>query len=247
MVRTYNKNGFTLVELAVVLIIIALLVAGVTQGNKILKSAKLRTVISDISVFTSAVENFRQQYNALPGDMANAHSFWDDGANGVCGTAAQCNGNGNRNIQWGNGPNSSESFRAWQHLSLSGILPGSYSGVAGSGGNNHADVGVSVPASRIKGGGYILQYGNWYGVPSRNGMQFGSATSNGGTINSIITSRDAYYIDQKMDDDSPYYGTVQTYKGNEYSGNDCTSGSGAATAYKLTENKKSCRMRFYFK
>lgn len=76
-----NKKAFSLVELSIVLIIIGLLVAGVSGGSKLIHSAKLNNIISDIQSLDSNVSVFKLTYSELPGDMPNAKDFF--GATGV--------------------------------------------------------------------------------------------------------------------------------------------------------------------
>jgi prepilin-type N-terminal cleavage/methylation domain-containing protein len=111
-----KKSGFTLVELAIVIVVIGLLVGGVLQGQELIKQAKLRAVINEQKNFERAVYSFQSKYNALPGDMPNAFQFF--GAN--CGAdttddSVGCNGDGNGIIE-GYYPKS-EGVKAWEHLS----------------------------------------------------------------------------------------------------------------------------------
>ena len=64
-----NNYGFTLVELSIVLIVIALVIAGVLTGQTLIKNAKLISVYDDITKFTNAFNTFRDSYKAIPGDL----------------------------------------------------------------------------------------------------------------------------------------------------------------------------------
>ena len=57
MINT-NKKGFSLIELSIVLIIIGLLVAGITGGASLIKSAELRAVMTDIRNYQTAVNAY---------------------------------------------------------------------------------------------------------------------------------------------------------------------------------------------
>ena len=92
-----KKSGFTLVELAIVIVVIGLLVGGVLQGQELIKQANIRSQIAQFEDINRATFTFRAKYNALPGDMNNATSFWGDLIdidNPTIGTTATCNGNG---------------------------------------------------------------------------------------------------------------------------------------------------------
>ncbi len=66
-----HRNAFTLVELAIVLVIIGLIVGGVLVGQDLIKAAQIRSTISDIEKYNAATTTFREKYNGLPGDLLN--------------------------------------------------------------------------------------------------------------------------------------------------------------------------------
>ncbi len=73
--KSNNKSGFTLVELAIVLVIIGLLVGGVLQGQELIKQAQIRSTITELSQFDTAVNTFRAKYRQIPGDISKAAAF----------------------------------------------------------------------------------------------------------------------------------------------------------------------------
>ena len=62
-----NTKGFSLIELSIVLIIIGLLIAGITGGASLIKSAELRATISEIRNYQTAVNAFYTEQGYLPG------------------------------------------------------------------------------------------------------------------------------------------------------------------------------------
>ncbi len=131
--KALYKQGFTLIELSIVLVIIGLLVGGIFIGNEMIRQSQLRSVLTDIEQFQTAILTFRGKYNGLPGDLSNATSFF--GTNPNCnsdgiGTGTEtCNGNGNGWVDFiASGVPPWESFLAWQQLANAGLIRGTYTG-----------------------------------------------------------------------------------------------------------------------
>lgn len=68
MQRINQQGGFTLVEIAIVLVIIGLLLGGALKGQEMIKNAEIRNVITDIRGLSTALYAYRDRYNAIPGD-----------------------------------------------------------------------------------------------------------------------------------------------------------------------------------
>ncbi len=67
--RNHIQNGFTLVELSVVLVIVGLLVGALFVGKKLLAAAEVRSTISRLNQYDQAINSFRAKYKYLPGDL----------------------------------------------------------------------------------------------------------------------------------------------------------------------------------
>lgn len=117
-----RNKGFTLLELAIVIVIIGLIVAGISAGQSLVSAAKARSVISESEQYKLAFNNFRLQYghNSFPGDFDQANSYWP--GCGVGAAEADCNGDGDSLISRSSTADDSEQLRAWQHLSLAGLI-----------------------------------------------------------------------------------------------------------------------------
>jgi prepilin-type N-terminal cleavage/methylation domain-containing protein len=67
---SYSRLGFTLFEIAIVMVIIGLLVGGVLVGQNLVESAAVKGTMKQIAHYDSAIENFQTRYNKLPGDTS---------------------------------------------------------------------------------------------------------------------------------------------------------------------------------
>src|SRR5437879_12459946 len=125
--RNSTDAGFTLVEIAIVLVIIGLLLGGILKGQEMITQAKIKNVINDFNGITVAITSYQDRYRALPGDDKNATARWTIQA------PASGDGNGviaglyNANDTSGTGgapAAAAESNLFWQHLRIAGFVPG---------------------------------------------------------------------------------------------------------------------------
>src|SRR5437016_14617021 len=73
---TKRQQGFTLVEIAIVLVIIGLLLGGILKGQEMITQAKIKNVIADFSGISAAYHGYQDRYRAIPGDDPNAGTRW---------------------------------------------------------------------------------------------------------------------------------------------------------------------------
>ncbi len=133
-----NQAGFTLVEIAIVLVIIGLLLGGVLKGQELINSAKIKNMINDIRSTSTFVSGYQDRFRAFPGDQTAAQLVTNFGATpvtpfaGGAPVAAQAgaggappNGNGHLDGNW-NDPlaTPSESFVFWSHVRLANLAAG---------------------------------------------------------------------------------------------------------------------------
>jgi len=125
--KRLSQAGFTLVEIAIVLVIIGLLLGGILKGQEMITQAKIKNVINDMTGVAAAMYGYQDRYRALPGDDPNAGTRWNgtatsgDGNGVIIGTytAAITSAAGALPIT---GP---ESVLFWHHLRLAGFVSGS--------------------------------------------------------------------------------------------------------------------------
>ena len=108
-----RARGFTLVEIAIVLVIIGLLLGGVLKGQSLIDSARVKNIIQQSTSLTAAVNAYQDKFRALPGDDIQG-TIHAPGATG--------NGNGDGQI--------TEYLLAPQHLALAGFITGSFNGTS---------------------------------------------------------------------------------------------------------------------
>jgi prepilin-type N-terminal cleavage/methylation domain-containing protein len=72
--NTRSQAGFTLVELAIVMIIIGLLIAGVLKGQQLIGNAKVTAQVAQFKAIDAATSTFKDMYASLPGDITNPNT-----------------------------------------------------------------------------------------------------------------------------------------------------------------------------
>jgi prepilin-type N-terminal cleavage/methylation domain-containing protein len=240
------EGGFTLVELAIVMIIIGLLIAGVLKGQALINNAQVTATVAQMKATDAATTTFKDTYAALPGNIQNPGTRLPNG----CNLNALCNtgGTGNGNIS--NLPNltpvGAEGERFFVHLNAAGLITGIVPGVTGS-----LVVGQNFPATKIS-NNVVLVGGTTTGAAAGFATALGSfAAHSAGTyliINQAIgvpgatvglMPDQALRIDTKLDDGVPDtgqvigIGTVGIVAGN------CGSTSGATPGQYATINSQA--------
>lgn len=120
IVRISRQSGFTLVEIAIVLVIIGLLIGGVLKGQELINSAKVKNLALDFRNIPPLIYNYQDKFRALPGDDVAAATHLKGGVNAGTGTP----GNGSLDGNWDSTTKTDETFLLWQHLRLAGLLNG---------------------------------------------------------------------------------------------------------------------------
>ena len=247
------QRGFSLVELSIVLIILGLLVGGVLAGKSMLRAAELRVVVNEGTKYTTAVVSFRDKYLGLPGDIIDGTKFWGRYSTTNCTTnsgaavvaTGTCDGNGDGQLATGSTTGwPYENFQYWRQLATAGFIEGTYSGVAGTGGDSVLN--DNIPASRLSGAGWSTFYkllnlapGNtWFQLIEGNVLFFGADYAGGYTFVPALKPEEAWNLDTKLDDGFPGQGA---WVAIPYGGcTTATSNTDYAATYKLTNNAIAC-------
>lgn len=122
-----TERGFTLIEIAIVLVIIGLLLGGVLKGQELITGARVRNFIQQQDGIKAAYFGFLDRYRALPGDYTQARqNIPGIAAGNPCADAVNGAGNGNGNGTIVQGGPAHENRLVWEHLSKAGFINGSY-------------------------------------------------------------------------------------------------------------------------
>lgn len=204
-----SEAGFTLVELAVVMIIIGLLIGGVLKGQQLIANAQVASTVAQVKGFDAATTTFRDMYASLPGDIVNPGGRLPNCTGAPCNTAG--NGDSRVNGDFSNAP-AGEEISFWAHLNSADLI----SGVDPS---LNAVWGGQFPAGRIGGGFHVAYFVGGATLPSPSG-QVGANIRAGhylalhnvpnGGVDAIgfLDANQAFRIDSKLDDGVPGSGSV---------------------------------------
>lgn len=152
-----KDNGFTLIELSVVLVIIGLLVGGVLVGRDMIEAAKWRKIHASVTEVATMANTFRLKYGQRPGDFKKASTFWGTPCNVAANKPCSGDGDGIVEAQVGVPASDSEYAMFWRHLYLSGLYPtvmtgNSYTGAVPLAGDNVPETSFGA---LITVGGYV--------------------------------------------------------------------------------------------
>ena len=124
------NKGFTLVEIAIVLVIVGLLIGGVLKGQEMITNAKLKRVESDNAGIAAAMFSYQDRYLQLPGDD-NAALTRFTLYNGLAAADIEGDASGTIDGAWNAenvndlvGAAAQESSKFFGHLRAAGLIPG---------------------------------------------------------------------------------------------------------------------------
>jgi len=117
-----KQSGFTLIEIAIVLVIIGLLLGGVLKGQELINSAKVKNLATDFKNIPLYIYGYQDKYRALPGDDKSVTTHAS--ASAVLASTPGTVGNGIIEGTWDSTTDTDESFLFWQHVRYAGLAPG---------------------------------------------------------------------------------------------------------------------------
>jgi prepilin-type N-terminal cleavage/methylation domain-containing protein len=181
-----KQQGFTLVEIAIVLVIIGLLLGGVLKGQELINSAKIKNVANDLNGISAGVYAYQDRYKTFPGDDSGASSRWTGAPNGnkdgviqgeFCSAATAAE----------------ESIYFWRHLRLSGLIAG--------------DTATGEQPQNAVGGIVGVQTG----TGASGAIELGGLV----VCSTNLSGKIAEAIDSQFDDGKPNTGTLHAYDQNK--------------------------------
>ncbi len=192
-----KNSGFTLIELSIVLLIIALIVSSVLVGQELIKTAEIKATISQYEDFRAGVGTFRSKYSGLPGDIKGQRDFGFIGDGNLDGYLGPID-----DLSKG------ENTYFWNHLGASGaqFISGSFSGE-----------GITSVPNNLNSITPVVKVGstNWgvYGDP-KNGTNYyvlgvtAAVVDGKYNTDNALSPLDAKAIDDKLDDGKPLRGII---------------------------------------
>ena len=217
-------QGFTLIEIAIVLVIIGLLLGGVLKGQELITAARVRNLAAQLDGVKIAYLGFQDRYRALPGDYAKAQANANiPGSGGAvtdgCTAAPEC-GDGKINTP-------TESILAWHQLGRSGFITGNYDGIGTTpNSTNNPTNAFSGYLQLINDADYSIDTGT---APLALNVKTGT------NVPSPILAE----LDRKIDDGFPNTGSLRFSPLWGSSTSTCLTGT-APVVYNATSDIKTC-------
>jgi prepilin-type N-terminal cleavage/methylation domain-containing protein len=183
-----KQAGFTLIELAIVLVIIGLLLGGVLRGQELINSARVKSLTREFQNIQVYIYGYQDRFRALPGDDPAAVAHLAAATQGATPPA----GNGLINGAWNSATVTDESYLFWEHVRLAGLAPGSTA------------TGTPEFEPRNSNGGRIGVQSIAAGFATITGMTGAYAV-----CSDLILGRDATQLDTTLDDGNTATGNLR--------------------------------------
>jgi prepilin-type N-terminal cleavage/methylation domain-containing protein len=195
-----RQGGFTLIEIAIVLVIIGLLLGGVLKGQELINTARVRALNNNVDGITAAWFGFQDRYRAFPGDYGQAIvnlpdipavNIQDGDGNGLVGLT-------------GTVDSPAERANVWLHLQAAGYITGAFDGVTTAIPADKYNCAISTCPDNGFGQGMLVSRGALQQSSSSQAHELLSGQS--------IPSEVLAELDRKIDDGTPSAGAMQLGK-----------------------------------
>ena len=235
-----RQEGFTLVEIAIVLMMIGLLLGGIIKGQELINSARVRNLADMNAGVQAAYYGFIDRYRRVPGDMTAAAA-----ASAIGDSTITVGGNANGRVDaadWG------EASALWVHLTRAGLLQGNYDGGATDATTYRA---VEVAPQNAFNGYMLLaqtrDYSTIAGAPTA-----AQAIRLGFVLGDNIPVDIARELDLKVDDERPLTGALRftgtttfSHPGVSEATTPCMT-SASTNEYDIAGNAQSCNLFYIY-
>jgi prepilin-type N-terminal cleavage/methylation domain-containing protein len=242
-----RQSGFTLVEIAIVLVIIGLLLGGILKGQELINSARVRNLADTNAGVQAAYYGFIDRYRQVPGDMVAtlaAQMIGDSGITWGGDGNGQLAGSGVAATDW------QEANAAWIHMTRAGFLQGTYSGPV----TDSTSYIAQAPKNSFN-GTMLLARTRDYSVSNPLGPPSGSSAYRlGFVLGNNIPVDIAQELDTKIDDQSPLTGTlrftgltstIQDFTGVSDASTSCMT-STSTNQYDIAGDNQNCNLIYLY-
>jgi prepilin-type N-terminal cleavage/methylation domain-containing protein len=236
------QKGFTLIELAIVVVVIGILITGIVGAQSIIDSSQRQALWTEVEKVSTAGLAFNLEYDAIPGDFDEATDYWP---------GETSNGNGDKRVcvyEYINGYPEAVNF--WQHLRLSKIYNPRIANI----GLSHYKKSIyknSIYIPTFKEGAcwrtytYFTNSPASYTLKNRHGLYLWGdqkGNQNGSLLEGAISVSSLYALDKKFDNGNALTGLVLGRTSNNGE-NICVDASGYVNID--TDHDKDCVALLY--
>ena len=228
MPRLRHQQGFTLVEMAIVLVIIGLLLGGILKGQELITSARVRNIADQNSGVQAAYYGFIDRYRQVPGDWS-----WTNAAKAIPGVEHGGDSSGRLD-----GAGFGEALALWEQLSKSGFIQGHYTG--GDKSPTQDDVNLA-PRNAFNGFLMLFSSSDYEDTAKPPSEKLNLVLGTGIPVNVIAE------LDRKIDDGLPLSGVVRqaVTQGGHFdkisqSKSNCVDAQPTPNIWDIAKNEQNC-------
>ncbi len=241
-----KESGFTLVEIAIVLVIIGLLLGGILKGQELINSARVRNLADQNSGIQAAYYGFIDRFRKVPGDWQQ-----DAATTGIGQTInSPVDGNQEDNGRIDEG-NWEEASAVWEQLSKAGFIQGAYPGGAGDATTYTDSTTVRAPVNAFGGNLLLARTVDFLTADDT----ISTTARLGLVIGNNIPVKIARELDVKVDDSKPHTGVLRLSPDSgdatdfapvsESTSTDCVA-AGSPDEYDIATDAQNCNLIFLY-